>query len=345
MKAKAAQKGSLDAPALQQLIAKRYPAPEYAAFFEVGSSPNAGPSRIADAVIMGLWPSRGHYLIGFEIKTSRQDFVREMKTPEKAERIAPYCDFWYMVVSGMNVVGDDTIPQNWGLLVASERGDRLVEVKSAEKTASVLLKPIDRKFMASLLRKANDKSARQREIEAAKGVGYSIGYDHGKKVSETIENANMDGLARENRLWKEAVEGFQRAAGIEIRQYQGENIGADFAAFINLRARIAQLGNKFGQIEKDARGALESLRTVISIMTESGNLVAGTGYEAMKALYENDTYYHRLVDSIAQQLETGVLTPKLFHDAVELANFKHTEKIRSKFVAGLPSTEMKEENV
>ena len=46
-----------------------------------------------------VWPSRGLYLHGFEIKVHRNDWLRELKNPAKAEEIAGYCHFWWVVAT------------------------------------------------------------------------------------------------------------------------------------------------------------------------------------------------------------------------------------------------------
>lgn len=54
--------------------------------------------RTADAIAMSVWPSRGLHLYGFEVKVSRSDWLKELRTPEKADEICAFCDFWYVVV-------------------------------------------------------------------------------------------------------------------------------------------------------------------------------------------------------------------------------------------------------
>ena len=80
---------------LREAMSKRWAPPEYAVMWEVGRATGAVTNqRYADAVIMGLWPSRGLELHGVEIKVSRSDWRREAADPMKAEAIAAYCDRW-----------------------------------------------------------------------------------------------------------------------------------------------------------------------------------------------------------------------------------------------------------
>ena len=59
-----------------------YPHPAHAIIFEFRGGTGWGRVSRVDAIAMDLWPSEGLELIGFEIKTSRQDWLREVKNPE-----------------------------------------------------------------------------------------------------------------------------------------------------------------------------------------------------------------------------------------------------------------------
>lgn len=133
----------------------RYTAPEYALFEEVGNATGGGASRRADALVMGLWPSRGLDLHGFEIKVSRTDVVRELRDPRKAEAIATYCDFWWLVVGSASIVKLEEVPANWGLIVpvGGPKGTTLRTVKEAKRLEP---KAIDKKFLAALLRRVSE---------------------------------------------------------------------------------------------------------------------------------------------------------------------------------------------
>src|ERR1019366_7824171 len=88
-------------------LAKRYPPPGYAFLQHVRNRTGYGGGvRTADALAMSLWASQGMYLHGFEVKVSRSDWVREIKSPEKADEIAKFCDRWWVAVSDDSVVRD-----------------------------------------------------------------------------------------------------------------------------------------------------------------------------------------------------------------------------------------------
>ncbi|NFV80017.1 hypothetical protein [Magnetospirillum aberrantis] len=130
-------------------LRRAYPAPEYAILFEVADATGARHSRFADAVAMSLWPSRGLTVDGFEIKVSRSDWLREKAKPEKAETIARFCDYWWLVVP-KGLVKVEELPATWGLKEVSEAG----EVRTAKSPEKLNAQPLDRLFVASMLRNA-----------------------------------------------------------------------------------------------------------------------------------------------------------------------------------------------
>lgn len=130
------------------MVRKRFDAPEWACMLEVAPATGGG-TRYADAIAVNLWSSRGHAVIGMEIKVSRSDWLRELKKPEKAETsVYRFCDKWYLVAP-KGVVKDGELPQTWGLLELRASG--LVEVVAAPKLTP---EPVTKGFFASLIRRS-----------------------------------------------------------------------------------------------------------------------------------------------------------------------------------------------
>jgi hypothetical protein len=127
----------------------RYPQPAWATFEEVGSGVGFGNLRHIDLLAIGTWPSRGHEVIGVEIKVSRQDFLRELKNPAKAEPIQKYCDRWYIAAGSADIVKKDELPSTWGLLVL--KGAKMACVKEAPLLEAT---PMSKKFVCAVLRRA-----------------------------------------------------------------------------------------------------------------------------------------------------------------------------------------------
>lgn len=204
------------ADTIRAALKERYPAPEYAVLFEVTDATGARNTRSADAVVMSCWPSRGLELHGIEIKVSRSDWLHERRQPNKAETIAAYCDRWWLV-TGPGVVNDVIeIPPAWGWaeyvpahtdLTGKRTAARLLTRKEPSLTDS---KPIDRLFLASLLRNAARVSSAlieqaQREVRAEAEATIE------DRVKERLErrNSRMTALAAQ-------VEGFEAATGIKL---------------------------------------------------------------------------------------------------------------------------------
>lgn len=109
-----------------------------------------GKRRYADAMAMNMYPSRGLYLDGFEIKLNRSDLVAELRDPSKAEAFKQFCDHWWLVIPDKDIIRLGGVPDDWGVLWAPPRGGMRV-IKQAPKLEPV---PITRGFLASLLRNA-----------------------------------------------------------------------------------------------------------------------------------------------------------------------------------------------
>ena len=78
---------------------------------------------VADFIAIDKWPST-QAIHGHEVKVSRADWLAELKCPEKSERIKRFCNHWWLVVSDQSIVRDGELPDDWGLIVATQQGLR-----------------------------------------------------------------------------------------------------------------------------------------------------------------------------------------------------------------------------
>ncbi len=203
------------------LLRQKYAAPEYAFLSHVRNSTGyARTTRTADALAFGLWKSRGHYLTGFEIKSSRSDWVRELKDPEKADEIASYCEMWIVVTGAPNIVRAGELPPKWGHITVDAKGALRTEKAPIFDAENV--KPMSRGFLAAILRVAQEGSASATEIAAA--VQVALDEQHQRQVK-----IDADNLKRETREYddlKRVVDEFQRASGVTIDRWgNGASIG------------------------------------------------------------------------------------------------------------------------
>jgi hypothetical protein len=197
-------------------LKNRYAGPAYAFLPQVANGTGGAKSRTADALVMSLWPSRGLDLIGFEIKVSRQDWLNELRRPEKAESIAKYCDQWYLVVASEDIVQAGELPSAWGMM--APRGKALRIVKEAVQTDAV---PIGRTLLAALLRNAAGAIVPKAEIDEELKRARA----EGKRAAEESRSFRAIQHERDLTRLKESVAKFQESSGLEIGDYNGESLG------------------------------------------------------------------------------------------------------------------------
>lgn len=235
------------------LLRKRYTAPAWATLPQVPDATGTKGTRYADAISMSLWPSRGLELHGFEIKCTRSDWNKELKSPQKAETIAAYCHRWWVVAPSTKIVPVDELPPNWGLLVISGRG-----LKQAKGAAHLKAKPLTYEFLAGLLRRAeetreglpspNSQLIPAGEIQDQLDKKYEAGKTAGYRKAE-LEFGSA-------RRLKKAIEDFEEVSGIKITAYNGEYLGDAVKAI---------------QEMKGAKQTIEQARKRIETMIEVGN--------------------------------------------------------------------------
>lgn len=139
---------------ISSVLAKHYAAPAWAFLRQVrnGTGFARRTTRTADAIAMSLWPSRGLHLHGFEIKVSRSDLKRELAEPAKAEDIARFCHFWW-IVAPAGMATPEEIPTNWGLLEIDKEAVKVVKAavyREAQSPDFVMLAAILRNVQDSL---------------------------------------------------------------------------------------------------------------------------------------------------------------------------------------------------
>jgi hypothetical protein len=165
--------------------------------------------RTADALGVGLWPSRGCYLYGFELKASRADWLKELKTPAKAEAFVPYCDYWYIVAPD-GVVKPAELPPGWGLLLPW-RADNLTAVVGAQLNESP--KKMPRGMLAALVKRAQSQNPNAGAVADA----YKRGKEEGIEIGKRLGDHRLE--AERGRRLREAVDKFNKETGINPEGY------------------------------------------------------------------------------------------------------------------------------
>lgn len=84
--------------------------------------PNGRYVRDENGRVSTVWDHVPFFpVMGFEVKTSRSDWLRELKDPSKSEAWRRYCTHFY-VVAPRGVVNKDELPAGWGLILPRGSG-------------------------------------------------------------------------------------------------------------------------------------------------------------------------------------------------------------------------------
>ena len=210
---------------IKTAMERKWSAPEYALILEVSDATGGRRGRIADALIMGLWPSRGINLDGVEIKTQRADWLRELKDPQKAESISRFCDHWWIHATP-DVVKEEELPTGWGLRVYDGRIWKTV-VEAAPRDSE----PVDRDFLAAILRRIDQMVDSRADSLAEKKIEQSRALmDREIDLAVQMRTRKVDALAK-------VAEAFEEETGLDLerlsRSGKAKNAAKITAAIIN----------------------------------------------------------------------------------------------------------------
>lgn len=187
-------------------LKKRFRAPTYAILPGVADATGANQRRTIDAIVMGLWPSRGLAVHGIEIKTRRGDWLRELKSPEKQETIARFCDRFWLAVGDKEVIQDGELPDSWGLLVPHGKGLRAA-VDAPPREAQ----PLTRGFVAAILRRAHEA---QTDPDVERRVREELRSEYEKNANELAKLAESS-TRKENVALRKRIKELERLEKIE----------------------------------------------------------------------------------------------------------------------------------
>lgn len=169
------------------------------------------PIRTFDALMVGLWESRGHPIHGFEVKVSKGDWKRELKAPDKADPLVRHVSYWW-VAAPAGVVDPSTLPDGWGLQVTD--GKRLRTVREATKREAL---PPTWSMVAAILKRAAEQVTGESRLRAE--------YQRGRKDGrDEVENGYaMEGLRTERDRLQRQIEAFEEASGLHLPTFSAES--------------------------------------------------------------------------------------------------------------------------
>lgn len=216
-------------------------------------------TRTADALAMNCWHSRGLVVHGFEFKSRRSDWLRELAAPEKQEQgVYRYCDRWWIVAGHPDIVKREEVPAPWGF--ARAEGDKLKIIKKAPKLEPVAL---DRAFIASVLRNVRDKSGLPDTVLKRK---YQEGFEEGRKAALGQRQYEMERLRADYAQLQALQQDFERTSGIRINRWTMGDVGELVQLLRGFRpTEILQQAQKLWERERaTAQRQLDRLQAAIS---------------------------------------------------------------------------------
>lgn len=256
-------KKAMTAGQVQDLLRSRYSPPAYAYLEEVRNRTGYGRTEsYADGIAMSLWPSRGLTLDGFEIKVSRSDVLKELRSPEKSVPVQQYCDHWWLVLGDASLIQPGELPATWGLMVV--RGT--TQLRAVTPAPALKPKPLDITFVASVLRNFEHKYVPRRELEAVKNAASA---EVEKRAAERIaELATHDRRNHEREVRRlegqiatleKSIAEFEERSGVELRSWNAGNLGDAAALLRGIGA--SELKRRLEHLVKESRALADGAET------------------------------------------------------------------------------------
>lgn len=187
--------------------------PEYVLIEQVRNQQGFGyakgmPVRTFDALMVGLWESRGHPVHGFEVKVSRADWRRELVAPDKADPLVRHVHFWW-VAAPKGIVDPLTLPLGWGLQEVDANGRAKTVAEALRREAE----PPSWTMLAAILKRAAEQVTPHADLSREYRRGYDIGLAKGlETATERVERAE-----RGEQHALSVIRDFEVAAGVSIR--------------------------------------------------------------------------------------------------------------------------------
>jgi hypothetical protein len=141
--------------------------------------------RRADFIAMNILPSRSFAIVGFEIKASRQDWLKEVQDCGKAECLIRQCDEWYVLAAREGIIKPEEVPPTWGFMVLT--GKRLKVIKPSNVGYK---QNISREFVIRVIEDSYQRSEEKPLagiIYAAEQRGYERGIQSGREDYKITE--------------------------------------------------------------------------------------------------------------------------------------------------------------
>jgi len=245
---------SLTEQTIFELLKRRWPWPGYVVLPQVANCTGDACRRYADAVVLSVYPSRGIYAIGVEIKVSRSDWQKELADPEKAEAILKHCLYWY-VAAPKKLIDPAEVPEKWGLIECDGRGTRI-----AKRAPRLMTAPLSWEFVAAITRRLAENVVTREEHERR------LQEERDRCAEDAQKAMKLREVQYRLRMLECAVSAFEKASGVKITdRWEGEPIGEAVAEILKAR-KVDGYSDTIGhviQILRDVIASLEQTKTVL----------------------------------------------------------------------------------
>lgn len=235
-------------------------------FYEVANGTGYKGTGFADAMAMSVWPSRGIQLLGFEIKRSRSDLLKELRDEQKAEKFIKFCHQWWLVVSDAKLTEGVEVPPNWGIL--APRNNVLYQVRPAAKLEPEPWKP---EFIAAIMRRFHEAHTKK-DIAAMRAAVDERAKEMAKVNAKTASASDLAAAKREADRYKglyealkQRIDDFEAKSGIPVNTWQASNIGELVSTLQRphdremLRNSLTRAKDAADRIAKSMNGAIKNL--------------------------------------------------------------------------------------
>jgi hypothetical protein len=249
---------SFTTPEVNQMLWNKYTERgEYVFLFDVPNIIGMKQERRCDGIAIGMWGSTGRLIHGFEVKTSRSDWLREVKDVSKADPFIEQCDRWWLVTGNNAIAKPEEIPSAWGWMNATKTGLRI------ERPAQALPQDetrIRRLWAFALIRRAADRGSKDSEE-------FRLALERERKHIEARCKAESERAvahaAPDFDILKKEVEEFEAASGMKLRDWRLGNVG-------KLARRIQALKEDgYGGFTKSLQSQLRELHALSKRVQEA----------------------------------------------------------------------------
>lgn len=197
---------NVSSSAIIHRLRERFPLAD--GWITMGEVTPPGTKRRFDLIAIMGWQSRGHEVLGFEVKVSRSDWLAELKDPAKADPLVRLCSRWW-IAAPPDVVKVEELPAAWGLLVIHPE-----QVRAIKQAPQLNPEPWSPEvWRCMMLRQATREQHAPDDLEKAKRAGWTEGYEEGAKSAERMQKSDRDHIAALEKIIAEA----EKATGVQIR--------------------------------------------------------------------------------------------------------------------------------